>query len=130
MHKVESKFDKNNRISIIEREKHTNKFKKTNQTIGSMEADNKVGTMLKKIEIVSDGYKFFEAKILLVIIFVVSSIFLVRESMSLYGRVSKNKEAKTSLIGQYKDLGGNLKDLEKYRKFRILAIFLTQVVQI
>lgn len=111
--------DRHRSVSIIEREKATKKFRKPDKVAPFLEKDEKVETMIKKIEIVSEGYNFLEAKILLVLIFVISGLFLMRESMSLSSRITANKESLNSLMGQYKSLGGNLKDLEKYRKLKL-----------
>ena len=108
--------DKSRKIMVISREKKTPYFNRNLNKINDHRVKGSVDSVLKKIEIVSDGYKFFEAKIMLVIILVISCVFLLRESLNLYHSLNKYGRTKVNLVDQYKSLGGDIKQLEPYSK--------------
>jgi len=80
----------------------------------SLNDSNSIDFILKKINIVSKGHNFSEAKILLFSSLIICISFLLRESSHLYESLGKNSDSKGIILKEYQRLGGEVKDFAHY----------------
>ena len=116
--------------NLLQTFKRTNKDKfKSNSELPetlNLSAQTHLKKTLKKLEIVSEGHKFCEAKLMLIVSLTISILLVIRETSNLYETLENHLNSRDMIFKQYQKMGGKLKDLpsienmfvkEKNRRF-------------